>query len=264
MNKNTLRVISIMTLIVLAGFAFAHFYYKKQNKKEDPRVVEAKHLYKDYNAFLKENNYKGVLETLEKIEKIYLSQMHYKNSYEVGVVYTDKAALILTLAIYKDSLVVPSQHYVEELELTKDSLLKIVEKLSNQSINLYEQWLSEYKNLDENSIREKIREDFSSIKASDKIKEAYLEKRVKDIRVAQIETLRRLSVSYTNLGIAKRHREQYREAALLYKKALELWDKNISAKNNMNILLGRPLENPNIIDQLFPPERIEDDTDSLG
>lgn len=259
MNKNTLRVISIMTLIVLAGFAVAHFYYKNQNSKEDPRVVEAKRLYKDYDDFSKEKNYKGVLETLDKMGKIYLNEPHYANSYEMGVVNTDKAALFLTLAIYKDSITVPAEYYIDELELTKDSLLNYSEMLSLKSIEIYEQWIAEYKDLDEIAIREKIKNDFNSIDAGENQKTTYLEKRIKDILAAQIETPRRLSVSYTNLGIVKRHKGKYADAAKLYKKALNLWDKNMAAKNSMNVLLGRPLEKANIIDQMFPPERIEEE-----
>lgn len=261
MNKNTLRVISIMTLIVLAGFAVAHFYYKDLNSKEDPRVVEAKYLYGEYSNFSKEKNYKAVLETLQKIEQVYAKEEHYKNSFEVGVVLTDKAAFFITLAIYKDSLFVPAEHYIDELEFTQDSLFNYAEMLSLKSIEIYEHWLLEFASLDAEGIREKIKEDFTEIDASENQKEDYLNRRINDILAAQIETPRRLSVSYTNLGIVKRHKEKYTEAAEMYKKALQLWDKNMAAKNNMNILLGRPLEKANIIDQLFPPERIgEKDT----
>ena len=66
------------------------------------------------------------------------------------------------------------------------------------------------------------------------------------------ETPRRLSVSYTNLGIMYRFREDYENAALSYKKAMDLWEDNLSAENNLNILLGRPLKKRSLLRKIFP------------
>lgn len=258
MNKNTIRVIAIMALIVLGTLTAAHFYYQNINNREDPRVVEAKHLYRDYNKYLKENHYKKVLNTLDKIEKVYKQVPHYQNSYELGVVYTDKAALFLTLAIYKDSLTVEREKYIPELELAKDSLLKLSEGLTKKSIHIYENWLDKFETLDRNAVKASIKDDFSTIDADPDEKKTYLQNRVDQIMNAQVETPRRLSVCYTNLGMVKRHRGQYEEAAELYVKALKLWSKNRPAKNNLNLLLGRPKEEPGILEQLFPPKRLEE------
>jgi tetratricopeptide (TPR) repeat protein len=259
MNKNTIRVITIMALIVLVTLIIAHFYYQNINKREDPRVVEAKRLYKDYNKYLKENHYKKVLKILDKIENVYSQVPHYQNSYELGVVYTDKAALFLTLAIFKDSLAVEREKYIPELELPKDSLLKLSETLTKKSIHIYEIWLDKFKTLDKNAVKALIKDDFSTIDASQDKKRIYLQNRIEQIKNAQVETPRRLSVCYTNLGMVKRHRGQYEEAIKLYVKALKLWDKNRAAKNNLNLLLGRPKEEPGILEQLFPPKRLEEE-----
>lgn len=258
MNKNIIRVITIMALIVLATLTIAHFYYQNINKKEDPRVVEAKRLYNDYNKYLKENHYKKVLNTLDEIEKIYMQVPHYKNSYEMGVVYTNKAALFLTLAIYKDSLTVEREKYIPELELHKDSLLNLSEEFTRKSIKIYKNWLDTFKHLNTNAIKEYIKDDFSKIDASQDKRKIYLQNRIEQVKNAQVETPRRLSVSYTNWGMIKRHRGQYEEAAELYVEALKLWDKNRAAKNNLNLLLGRPKEEPGILEQLFPPKRLEE------
>ena len=70
-----------------------------------------------------------------------------------------------------------------------------------------------------------------------------------------METDRRVSVCYTNLGIILRSRDDNEGAAEMYIKALELWEMNLEAENNLNRLLGRPLKKRNIIQKLFPPEK---------
>ena len=88
-------------------------------------------------------------------------------------------------------------------------------------------------------------------------KQKFLKNRVAELKNAQEETKRRLSVSYTNLGLVKRHQLKYDSAAFYYKKAIDLWDRNLTAENNLNILLNNPIKKRNIIQKLFPPERIE-------
>ena len=36
----------------------------------------------------------------------------------------------------------------------------------------------------------------------------------------------------------------------------ELWDRNLTAKNNLNVLLGQPMEKRNVIQRMFPPDRL--------
>ena len=82
-------------------------------------------------------------------------------------------------------------------------------------------------------------------------------KRNQEINEAQAETKRRLSVSYTNLGLVYRQQLKYEDAALSYQKAIENWDRNLTAENNLNKLMGRPEKKRNLIQKLFPPERVQ-------
>ncbi len=82
-----------------------------------------------------------------------------------------------------------------------------------------------------------------------------LEKRVKSIQDAQIETSRRISVSLTNLGMINRYRGELEEARKNYEKAISLWERNYTAHDNLNILLNQPVKKRSMISKLFPPER---------
>ena len=90
---------------------------------------------------------------------------------------------------------------------------------------------------------------------TEKEKINFISKRVSEIVDAQNETPRRLSVAYTNLGIIKRHQEKYKDAIDCYTKAIELWDMNLAAENNLNTLLGRPLKKQNMLRKIFPPKK---------
>jgi hypothetical protein len=50
-------------------------------------------------------------------------------------------------------------------------------------------------------------------------------------------------------------RGAYNEAASHYTKALKYWDRNLSAENNLNALLGKPLRKRTLIEKLFPPKK---------
>jgi hypothetical protein len=85
--------------------------------------------------------------------------------------------------------------------------------------------------------------------------DAIIKNRVREIQTAQVETKRRLSVSYTNLGIIRRHENNPEEAYGYYTKALDMWSENLAAKNNINILFGRPVERQSFMRKMFPPDR---------
>jgi len=104
----------------------------------------------------------------------------------------------------------------------------------------------------------KVKSDFNidEIKAAQDELESYLDTRINEIIDTQVEIDRRLSVSYTNLGIVYRYRMQYDSAAYCYEEALDLWEQNLSAENNLNVLLGRPQKKSNFIQRMFPPDRL--------
>lgn len=249
-QKGTKRVLTAMLIISIIGISIAYFYYDYQNKSEDPRVKEAKILYKKYTEFVEQNDFKAVLNILDSIELIYSKYPSYNNSYEMGTVLNNRGSVYLTKALYLND---------NELHI-KDSLLNLAKNEFEKSINIYINWLNEYEKISENEIIEKATTDFENCKTINKDEiEKFVKKRTSEIKTAQFETPRRLSVSYTNLGIVMRHFEKYDSAITCYTEALKLWQDNLSAKNNVNILLGRPLEDRTIIDKIFPKDsEIED------
>ncbi len=237
-----------MVILVLIVIVFAKLYYGQKNKNEDPRIKEARVLYGKYNNFIEKNSYRNVLLLLDTIETIYHSVKHYQQSYEMGVLNNNRGAVYLTIALHEcDS------------GKTRNKYFDTAASYFNKSIGLYKNWMDEYENLDEQEIKTKIipafNEDQPGLKGynAEKIRE----NRVDDIILAQAETPRRLSVSYTNLGIIKRHQHRFEKALNFYEKALELWEDNHTAQNNLNILLGKPVEKQNFLKKLFPPERIK-------
>jgi len=246
MNKATIRLIFIMIGIVVIGITIANSYYGAINDAEDSRVFEAKRQYKTYNNFVKQNDYKSVFATLDTIENIYLQFDDYKNSYELGVVYNNKSAVWLSLALKKAS---NNKNKQVELDSAK--------KYSEKSIIIYQNWLSEFENLSKEDILVKIKKYYikDNNVFDNKNLDNIIKKRVDDIMLAKNETKKRLSVSYTNHGIIQRHNNDYDNAMASYKQALKLWKANRNAKNNINVLLGRPIEEATTIEKLFPEDR---------
>ena len=235
-----------MIIIVSIGLLIAFLYYSDINSAEDPRVIEAKHKYKQYNMLIEANDFEGVMLTLDTIENIYLKYDDYKKSYEIGVVNNNRAAAYLSKALYQT-----------DNEKEKDSLLIISKYYTIRAINYYINWIDEFENLSETEIIEYFTPIYNKnipIFEKDKI-DKYLNKRVDDIILAQRETKRRLSVSYTNLGIIFRHQLELDSATQYYVFALQQWEKNFIAENNLNVLLGRPVKKRNFIQKLFPSEK---------
>ena len=246
-NKTTRALIIIVSALALLGISISHFYYKGINESVDPRIVEARELYEKYNIYTQNNEFDSILFLMDSIELIYNSIDHYKNSFEVGVLYNNRAASYLTMTIYSS----------DNDSTMKDSLLLLAEISVNKSIGIYEQWLDVYQDKNLIEIEQVVSNDFfrNLEEYSDVEKNKFFNSRIKEIQEAQTETQRRLSVAYTNLGIIHRHKLQYESAASYYKKAMDLWDKNLTAENNLNILLNRPLRKRNFIQKMFPEER---------
>lgn len=243
-RKGTKTVIAVMTVLVLFGILIAYLYYNKINKSEDPRVVMAKVKYGDYNQLVVKNDFDAVFKTLDTIEQIYLRCEDYKNSYEMGVVQNNKAAAWLTLAL------------IEKDDSVKFSYLDSAKQYTEKGIEIFMNWQKDYQTLERNDIIIKISgfydpkdSAFKNLNLVD-----IINKRTDDIIKAQTETNRRLSVAYTNLATIFRHSGDYEKAILLNKKALGLWPDNLTAKNNINILLGRPIEERTAIEKLFPKD----------
>jgi tetratricopeptide (TPR) repeat protein len=89
----------------------------------------------------------------------------------------------------------------------------------------------------------------------DELRNSFLKNRIREMESAQIENKRRRSVCYSNLGLVHRYWGDYEAAAEHYMKAIQLWDRNLDAENNLNILLNKPLRKRNLLQRLFPPEK---------
>jgi len=247
-SKPTRALILAMMALVIISLLFAYWHYRGENQSVDPRIVPARKLYENYNSLTVKNDFEGVLRLLDTIDYIYRKYPHYHTSFETGVLENNRAAVYLTLVISYDSI---STHYHH---LGKDSLLNLGESAVRNSIYIYESWLGTYSGLEELQIREQIRKNFVmglDEGCPEKI-DLYLDNRIEEIQTAIEETPRRLSVSYTNLGIIHRYRMDYQSAAACYQKALDLWQENLTAENNLNLLLGRPLKKRNFIEKMFP------------
>ncbi len=246
-NRSTRALILIMCALVLISLSIAYLYYKNINSSVDPRIVGARTLYEKYNGYALVNNFDSLFYLMDTIEHTYTTVPHYSDSYEVGVLYNNRAAAYLTMAVYDQDID----------SLKKDSILHLAEINTTKSIEIYEKWIASYADLDENAIFNKIGSVFKQGLNGyhEKKQQKFLKNRVQEIEDAQIETSRRLSVSYTNLGLIYRHREDFETAAMYYQKAIELWDRNLTAENNLNIILRRPLKTRTLIEKLFPPEK---------
>ncbi len=235
-----------MVFLGAIGLAVAYVYYGNINKSVDPRVRQAHIMYGRYNVYASENNAEMVLALLDSIEDIYLSVPHYRDSYEMGVVYNNRASVFLSRAL--------SDTLAEEI---RQHFFSLSEQHLNEGMSYYTRWMNLFGDRSENEITEFVEEEFSADHSlsGNKNLDAIIRSRVKEIRTAQVEMPRRMSVSYTNLGIIRRHENKPEEAIQYYIKALELWDQNHVAKNNMNILFGEPIEKQSVLRKLFPPER---------
>lgn len=248
-KKGMGALILSMCALALIGILIATQYYKNLNKAVDPRIVEAREMYERYNIYGQINDFDAVFSLMDSVESVYISIGHYNNSYEVGVLYNNRAAAYLTMAFFHDD-------YMHD-SLVVDSLVNLAEKQASKSISIYKAWIDKYGNIEEDKIEGQIRPDFliGLEGYSPQEQDDYLKKRLKEIQEAQIETSRRMSVALTNLGVIYRHKGQYETAVKYYSEALELWDQNLTAENNLNLLLGRPVKKRTLIQKLFPPER---------
>ena len=245
-HKGTRLIILIMVILALVGLAIAWVYYAGINRGADPRVRDARVMYGRYNVYAATNDQENILILLDSIYDIYRSVAHYQHSYEIGVIRNNRASVYLTRAISDTLHGEVRLHY-----------FAMAERELYSGIDVYLKWLGQFEPLDEEGIKQLVYNDFMSdpVISNDHRAELYIQQRVKDIMLARAEMPRRLSVSYTNLGIIRRHENRLEEAVGYYVQALELWEENLAAKNNLNIIFGRPVERHGLLRRLFPPKR---------
>lgn len=255
-NRATRALILIMIALVLIAVVISKIYYTGANQSVDPRIVKARQLYSGYNTYAGSGNYFRLFSLLDSIDAIYSLYPHYHDSYETGVIYNNRAAALLTIALYGDSIRVD---YNPCHGISSDSVGRLAEVNISKAVTIYNRWSDHYSGMSQEEIMEEIRPLFcQDLDVADQgLAEKMLRNRAGEIFNSVPETARRLSVCYTNLGVLYRHRGEYEKAAEYYRQALQLWDRNLSAENNLNILLGRPLKKRNILQKLFPPDREE-------
>ncbi len=242
----TKRVLTGIFIIICTSLLVAYFYYNGKNKAEDPRIVQTKYLFRQFDELMKEKKFSSALPLLDSIEVIFMKVPGYKESYEPGIVYNNRGSVYLSMALYT------SNDSIEKLRLLEKSEMNI-----DSSIAVYNTWIDKNNNLSEAELFKNTEPFFSLNDVAFKgrnVKKIIL-KRVEDLALAQKENPRRLSVCYTNLGIVQRHQYKQNEAAESYIKAIKLWKDNYTARNNFNVLMGKPPEDRSIIDQLFPPDK---------
>lgn len=247
-NPKRVLILFMGTFFVLA-IGLVYFQSVNSKKSEDPRVNGARELYSKYNDLTTNKDYEGVVSLMDSIESIYLNFPHYINSYEIGVLHNNRCAAYLSMYLHQ-----VQQNNAATAAMTNDSLLALSERYAIKSIENYKGWLERFENKSESQLLDYIQSDFfTGLEGySPAEKENFLQKRVSVLQQAQSEINQRLSIAYTNLGIIYRHQGKYKIAVDKYNKAIRLWDKNLTAVNNRNMLLGKPLAKHRTIDRFLP------------
>lgn len=255
-SKPVRALILTMLAVVIIGVIIARSYYAKLDNARDPRILQARELYAHYDQVAGAGDFHALFDLLDSIEEIYNATEHYRASFETGVLENNRAAAYLTLALYGDSIEYERNPFPH---LQADSLVSIASDHALKAIAIYKTWGKKYSGLNEDEIADRIRPEFQAglpLKEPDQV-EKYIKNRAREIIEAMDENDRRLSVCHTNLGVIYRQQGAYLEAVQEYEQAIQLWDRNLEAENNLNKILNKPLKKRNLIQKLFPPERKE-------
>lgn len=254
LTKPVRNLVLVMLVVVITGVIIARSYYGNINRSVDPRIIHARELYSKYDRVAGSGNFYAVFELLDSIELIYNATEHYRSSFEMGVIENNKAAALLTIALYGDSIDLTKNPYHH---MEADSIVKMASEHALKAVSIYESWDHDYIGLSEAEIEAVIQPGFSAGLKEEKpeLVKLIIKNRVQEIQSALSENDRRLSVCHTNLGVIYRQQGNYLGAVHEYEKALSLWDRNLDAENNLNKLLNKPLKKRTLIQKIFPPER---------
>lgn len=259
-SAGTKRVLFVVILITLGIVLFSFSHYRGINRSIDPRVVEARKAFGTYGKLMSANNQEEALKTLDKIEAVYKSVAGYEDSFELGVVSINRGHIYLVK--------VETEHLSETKTIVKENLelyLKFAREYTEKGISNYQNWIETVGKLSDVEIVEYLKK---YLNKEDPAFKGYdfdtiFGKRFKEIKEAQVEIERRLSVAYTNLGVILRYEEKNLEAKEAYEKALKLWPENPTAENNLRVLYGQKLKKRTIVEQMFPKERIEEAKENM-
>lgn len=245
-TRQTKTLILSLVIIAAATFTAAYVYYSYKNSSEDPRIISTKKMLQEFDGLMAEKDFENCLHLLDSIMAVFQRVPGYDESFEPGIVFNNRASVYLSMALYEVS---------DSLE--RQALLNLARINLDTGIAIYHNWLGKYEKLGRQDLMNVAIPHFPPDEPAFKGRnyKAILDKRVDDLALAQKETIRRLSVSYTNRGIVQRHQYQQDEAVKSYIEAIKLWKDNYTARNNLNVLMGKPPKDRSIIDQLFPPEK---------
>jgi len=171
----------------------------------------------------------------------------YKNSFETGVIFNNRCSGLLLMALYDTT--------VSEWE--KRTILELSMNYCDSAISVYNSWMNEWGGLSEGEISSRLTEFMCSEDNAFKGRNfnKLIRRRIKNIETAQIETPRRLSVSYSNKATIFRHCLEPDSAMCYYRKAISAWGDNRTARSNVSVLMGGDPIEPGLIESLFPPDR---------
>ncbi len=251
LTKGSKRLLLIMPVIALAIVATGYLYYWSVNRSEDPRILPARKNFAQYDRLMRDNRFNRALAVLDEIEAVYRQTPGYENAFELGVIENNRASVYLVQAeterLSQDN---PPTDLIE-------GYLQTARKHTLKAIEIYTAWQEIHTALNREQIQQRVTSAFASdhVIFSHSRLDSIVAKRVKDMETAVEEMPRRLSVTFTNLGVIDRYQGRPDDARHHYKEALALWPRNHVAQNNLNVLLGKPLENPSMLEKLFPPSR---------
>ncbi|MDA3885201.1 MAG: hypothetical protein PF638_06355 [Candidatus Delongbacteria bacterium] len=245
LTTGTKRLTIIMLAITIIGVFIAYNYYSYINSLEDPRIHHIKEMHLRYNQAVTDNKTEEAIALLDSMDVEYSKIDHYQDSFERGVVYTNLASIFITKALYQ------ARDDAEKIKFLDNS-----EQNLNKSIEYFDIWKNTYLPLNNDELFRKVSEDFSEIEAE--TKKDIIDKRTIDISFALKEIDKRYSVVYTNMGVVMRHKLLQDSAIVFYKKALDLWKDNHTAKSNLSVLMGGEPIKRGFIEKMFPPEREEE------
>ena len=228
----THKIISLLlSLLAVIVVITPLFYFRSVRKLEDPRIVKVKFYEKQYDKLTKNKDLKNAFKYLDSIESVFIKYDDYKNSFEMGQILNRKAVNWLQLAIAEKN----DSFRIYDLDSAKI--------FAENSITIYELWISEFRHLSRNEIIIKIQSNYLPNEPLFKGKNlvTIINKRTDEILKAQKETPLHLSLAYTNLGSIYQYFGDYKMAIKNNRKAIEIWSSNETAKTNIEFLIDRTL-----------------------
>ncbi|MEA1885847.1 MAG: hypothetical protein U9N72_01380 [Bacteroidota bacterium] len=72
------------------------------------------------------------------VEAVYKSYPHYENSFELGVIYNNRAAALITISLFRDSI---RADYNPLFNTSSDSIMNMAESNIRKAISIYNNWI---------------------------------------------------------------------------------------------------------------------------